>query len=122
MSSWTKEKSAKYNWTEKAIARRLAYRKSEHGRLVKKDYNLRKQYGINLEQYNQLLAEQNANCAICGLNQSEIPLGLAVDHNHKTNCVRGLLCLNCNQGIGKFKDDPELLLKAIGYLRKTDVL
>jgi hypothetical protein len=54
---------------------------------------------------------------------------LAVDHNHGCcpgekscgKCVRGLLCDNCNQAIGKFRDDPELLLKAAEYLRSWQV-
>ena len=43
--------------------------------------------------------------------------GLAMDHDHETQEFRGFLCGNCNQGIGKFKDDPKLLQAAIEYLR-----
>lgn len=58
-------------------------------------------------------------CAICNLHQAELSLTLAVDHCHKTGKIRGLLCVNCNQGIGKFKDSVFLLEAAIKYLQKS---
>ena len=64
------------------------------------------------------LARSQGNCcAICGAK----PKGrrLAVDHDHKTGKVRGLLCMFCNTGLGKFRDDPKLLKKAIGYLESS---
>lgn len=64
-------------------------------------------------------AEQGGVCAICGGTN---PSGhrLAVDHDHETRRVRGLLCHACNAGIGKLRDSPDLLRKAIDYLeRKT---
>lgn len=74
-------------------------------------------YGISVEEYNALFASQDGKCAICGTDQ---PGGrryrLAVDHCHDTGKVRGLLCNNCNLGLGKFNDDPDLLRKALAYL------
>lgn len=55
-------------------------------------------------------------CSICGLHEHEHHQKLAVDHCHKTNKIRGLLCSNCNQGLGKFQDDVNLLEKAKEYL------
>jgi hypothetical protein len=55
------------------------------------------------------------SCAICGSSTR-----LHIDHCHKTNVIRDRLCQNCNVGIGHFKDDPELLRKAIAYLEKHD--
>lgn len=89
-------------------------------------YMLKKQYGISLEEYNELLLKQNNKCAICGNfeTQRSNPKGkidsLRVDHNHKTNKIRGLLCSKCNFGISQFNDDIELLLKAIEYLKISD--
>lgn len=58
-----------------------------------------------------LIREQNGRCAICG---SEEPLG--IDHCHQTLAVRGALCAGCNAGLGRFKDDPSRLRRAIEYL------
>lgn len=72
---------------------------------------------MTLEQYEALLAVQGGRCAICG---GVNPSGrrLSVDHAHATKQVRGLLCGLCNRGLGAFRDDPILLRKAIGYLRR----
>lgn len=72
---------------------------------------LKYKYGISLENYDWLLKEQEEKCKICG-NKTE----LVVDHCHKSSRVRGLLCNQCNTGLGCFKDNPESLLKAIEYL------
>lgn len=74
-------------------------------------------YGINLSDYNKLLQEQNNSCAICGCLCSS-GKRLAVDHDHATGKVRGLLCGNCNLALGKFQDSISLLNTAIGYLTK----
>jgi hypothetical protein len=75
-----------------------------------------KRYGISLEHYNTLLQNQNNECKICKTKNGTHNKRLAVDHCHKTGGIRGLLCLNCNQGLGKFKDNIELLDVAREYL------
>lgn len=80
-----------------------------------------KKYGITREQFDKILLEQNGVCRIClkaetMKNGHNTIMSLAVDHNHETGKVRGLLCINCNQGIGKFKDNPVLLQRALEYL------
>lgn len=79
-----------------------------------------KKYGLEASDVADLLATQQGRCAICGhsdlSNANYFPL---VDHCHKTGRVRGLLCMNCNQGLGKFKDDPDRLFTAIAYLTKN---
>ena len=88
-----------------------------------KDYDLKRQYGITFKQYNEMLEKQNNVCAICGNPETSVIRGkvirLAVDHDHDTGRVRGLLCSNCNIGIGNFKHDDNLLQKAIEYVRMT---
>jgi len=74
-----------------------------------------KKYGLTVTQYESMLAEQGGGCAICGTK----PDGkrLAIDHCHKTGEVRGLLCSPCNVGLGHFRDDTDLLYKAVKYLK-----
>ncbi len=87
-----------------------------------KDYfrnvGLRNLYGITLEEYNQIFAQQNGCCLICERSQLELNKRLHVDHDHKTGRIRGLLCNSCNQGLGYFKDNKEFLFRAIQYLDK----
>ena len=71
-------------------------------------------YGISREQYEQMLVNQNNCCAICN---KKIGWEAAVDHCHTTNKVRGLLCRNCNLGLGGFKDNIETIRKAIAYVK-----
>ena len=83
-----------------------------------------KKYGLTPQQYTDILTSQEGLCAVC----REPPLVrtkrsgkiryLHVDHCHKTNKVRGLLCQHCNQGIGLLKDSPTLLRLATTYLEK----
>lgn len=81
-------------------------------------------FDITLEQYNKLFEDHNNLCGICKkpeTKRSRTPgkiCRLAVDHCHKTNSIRGLLCHSCNTGIGKFNDDIQLLQNAIEYLKK----
>lgn len=76
--------------------------------------SLKRNYGISLEQYNNLLKEQNGCCYIC----KELPSKkqLAVDHCHTTNKVRKLLCSKCNTALGLVNDNPEILKTMILYL------
>jgi hypothetical protein len=82
--------------------------------------HLQKKYGITIEQYDELSRQQQGVCAIC--SEPETSKGksqLSVDHDHKTGMVRGLLCHNCNTGLGKFMDNRLILQSAIFYLDKT---
>jgi len=72
---------------------------------------LKRTYGMTSEQYEELEKSQNGGCAICGSTNR-----LAVDHDHSTGAIRGLLCHNCNRGLGMFKDDSTRLTNAIRYL------
>ena len=72
-------------------------------------------YGIDRARYQLMFAEQKGVCKLCGKPEKKIRK-LAVDHCHTTGKVRGLLCMECNTGLGKFKDNTEVLARAIAYL------
>lgn len=79
--------------------------------------NKLKRYGVTIEKYNQMFEAQNGVCAICG--EASNDKSLAVDHDHQTKVVRGLLCISCNLSIGHARDSIEILQKAIEYLMTT---
>jgi len=79
-----------------------------------------KQYQVTLAEFQTLLEKQGSQCAICGhADMSNPNIFPVVDHCHATGKVRGILCLNCNHGLGKFMDNPRLLKKASTYLKNN---
>lgn len=95
------------------------YRPSNYTGLDRRDVIIRNQYGITLEDYNNMLEAQGYKCAICG-NEDEVEgRRLAIDHCHTTGKVRGLLCGKCNRGLGLFYDNFTLLQNAIEYLKNS---
>ena len=82
----------------------------------KRSHRLRK-YGLTVEHFESMVAAQGGRCAICGT----ATLGggrryLDIDHNHANGKIRGLLCNNCNIGLGCFKDSPDALRRAAEYV------
>ena len=90
-----REKDAR-RFYDKANARQIKYR-----------------YGITIEERDNIVETQNGLCAICDIDISNKPY---IDHCHDTGKVRGMLCMNCNAGLGAFKDSPEIFQKALDYL------
>lgn len=82
-----------------------------------RDGHLRRTYGITLDQYNDLLRKQRGRCKVCQRHHTEFPRNLAVDHDHKTGELRGLLCTHCNQRVIGRHRDHLLLLRAARYLK-----
>ena len=81
--------------------------------------HLKRSYGITLEEYNQMFADQNGSCAICPATEAGGKHNVfVVDHCHATGKVRSLLCKNCNILLGIAKDQPEYLGKLMSYLIK----
>ena len=92
----------------------------EEWTLLQRSYWLKTQYGLSLETYNDMLKEQNHSCAICKTNETDVfKQVLYVDHCHNTGKIRGLLCMQCNAGLGKFKDSLNMLEAAKDYLKKA---
>lgn len=75
--------------------------------------DVRTRYGLSPEEYDALVELHGARCAACGAGGV-----LAVDHCHRTGAVRGLLCGDCNLGLGRFHDDPVRLRAAAAYLER----
>ncbi len=80
--------------------------------------SLRSLYGITLDDYNRMFAEQRGCCAICGIHQTETKKRLYVDHCHNSSKVRQLLCQHCNSLLGFAKDDANILAEALNYINK----
>lgn len=80
-------------------------------------------YKMTLDEYQAMYDEQNGLCLICNQQtkgRGEQKNTLAVDHNHTTGKIRGLLCSHCNTGLGLFRDNKKLLQQAINYLNERD--
>jgi hypothetical protein len=75
--------------------------------------------GVTVEYVLEQLKLQDYKCKICNRPESELSKKLHVDHCHTTGKYRGMLCGPCNQALGLFKDDPQVLEKAIKYLRES---
>lgn len=102
----------------KIKAQTLAYERNNPEKRL--NYRLKSRYRVSKEQYDLLLIAQNGVCRICNqFKTNKNSSRLVLDHCHATGKVRGLLCDNCNKGLGQFADDPELLIKAAEYLKNV---
>ena len=114
--AWRKNDPQKY------LRAAAKYRNNNPDKLA--EYKLKIRFGINAEDYRNMATIQDNRCAICGNKEtakhttSQKVQRLAVDHCHVSGKVRGLLCQDCNRGLGKFKDNVKLLNNAIEYLSK----
>ncbi len=79
-------------------------------------YKLIAKYGLEPSDVDRLIEGQNGVCACCQIGPAE-----HVDHDHETGMVRGILCVNCNSGMGMLGDNPDVLRRAIYYLGGKDV-
>ncbi len=97
------------------------YKKGGYHRKENKKLNnarLKYRYGITAKEYKEIFEAQKGVCAICGKSQNPKHRWLlGVDHDHKTNQVRGLLCHKCNVILGLCNENPNILTNAISYLR-----
>lgn len=106
------------------ISKACYHKAKKEGRYIKKydplvdrRIKLKKNFGLTVQDYNEMSQSQKGVCSICQKKQTaKYTKYLFVDHDHKTGKVRGLLCDRCNKGIGFFFDDVKLLERAIIYL------
>jgi hypothetical protein len=126
---YRKEQYLKNKDKEKA-AREIYYSKNKELILAKnKKYNkenpdkrksaiLKYEYGITLDQYNEMFKEQEGKCAICQRHQNKLTRTLCVDHDHKTNKVRALLCVTCNTDVSVVENRLEEMTNYLNKYRK----
>lgn len=79
-----------------------------------RNFHLKRRYGLTEVEVEEMIAKQGGKCMICRVAKAE-----HVDHDHKTGKVRGILCFNCNGGLGQFKDHWDVMARAIAYLKGT---
>lgn len=97
----------------KRVERRVSGQSGE----ISRRYYFSRQYGLTPDQVDEMA---QAGCAICGTHAwTGRHKGPHVDHDHTTGAVRGILCHECNTGLGKFRDNPDLLERAVAYLLKA---
>lgn len=123
-----------YRDKEKAKEYYKRWRESERGKEYTKKYmreyylknkspekkraaHIKQHFGLSMEDYARLLVSQDYVCGICGGKDSKRPL--VVDHDHPTGRVRGLLCSNCNSGMGLLGDDITRLKSAIKWIQAS---
>ena len=107
------------NNKEKLNVKHKAYR--EKNKDKKRESELKRNFGIGLHEYDLMFTEQKGKCACCGSHQNELTKNLAVDHDHDTGLIRGLLCNHCNLAIGILGDNTEGLMRALNYLEKHEL-
>ena len=116
------QKRAKYRNDPESTKQRVAAWQAAHPERTL-DGRLRRAYGISLAEYKERLERQGGVCAVCG-GVDRFNRALSVDHDHSCcpsrqscgNCVRGLLCTDCNRAIGIMSDDPIRLMAAAAYV------
>ena len=84
----------------------------------RKNVILKNVYGITLDQYNEMFKAQEGKCAICQRHQNELTRTLCVDHDHKTNKVRALLCVTCNTDVSVVENRLEEMTNYLNKYRK----
>ena len=115
-----KEKAAReiyYSKNKKEILERQQKYNKENP-IKRKNTMLKYEYGITLDDYNKMFNEQEGKCAICQRHQNELTRTLCVDHDHKTNKVRALLCVTCNTDVSVVENRLEEMTKYINKHRK----
>jgi hypothetical protein len=118
--AWRAANPERARATVRAWRQRNPERNKANRRALYRKHDLKKDFGLTIEEYDAMLAAQLGVCAICGREETATYRGrirqLAVDHDHETGKIRGLLCGQCNRGLGCFTDDSARLIAAATYL------
>ena len=111
------EKQFRMSETRRSWYAEYRTKNKEKLKAYRRSYHLKIKYGITSKQYDQMLIDQNACCALCGVSLSN-EKKICIDHCHQTNKVRGLIHHNCNILLGHANESIIHLQQAINYLRK----
>jgi hypothetical protein len=111
-----KDRNEKYYQQNKEKIKHINKKWTKNNKKRIRDTKLRAKFGITLEEKEQLFEAQDQSCAICKSKKNNKNRDWDVDHCHNTGVVRGILCSNCNRGLGLFQDSPECLFNAYIYL------
>jgi len=117
---YQKERANGKKYYEKNKEKILKKQKENHKKNPHKRKNsvLKYEYGITLNDYNKMFKQQNGKCAICERHQNDLTRTLCVDHDHKTNQIRALLCVTCNTDVSVVENRLEEMLKYLNKHRK----
>lgn len=114
--------AAAKRWQQENAERLNAYRRTRNKlpevQRRQRDAYYRRTYGLSADEADEILAAQNGRCAICCRPAPDRLGSMHLDHDHRTGAIRGFLCVDCNHGLGKLRDSPDLLLRALVYLRQ----
>lgn len=109
---------ARKNYEKNKESRKASMKEySRKNRRTLRDAQLRRAYGITHDEYDARLERQGGRCGLCKNERAPGTRAFAVDHDHATGAIRGLLCKPCNTGLGCFKDNPELMEAGAQYVR-----
>lgn len=110
----------KLYYSQEHIKKKNKENKRKNSILIR-ERRLKKNWNLTIMEYNKMFDDQHGCCAICNTHQSKVKKSFSVDHNHATGKIRGLLCNTCNTSLGGFKDDINIIFKAIEYLKKYQI-
>jgi hypothetical protein len=120
LKHYEKEKLSSRKYREENKEKILKRQKEDHKKYPHKRKNsmLKYQYGITIDDYNKMFEKQKGKCDICERHQNDLTRTLCVDHDHKTNKVRALLCVTCNTDVSVVENKLEEMLKYLNKYRK----
>ena len=120
LKHYEKEKlsNKKYREKNRELIREKQKKFNKENPIKRKNSMLKYHYGITLDDYNKMFKQQNGKCAICKRHQNNLTRTLCVDHDHKTNQVRALLCVTCNTDVSVVEDRLKEMLKYLNKYRK----
>ncbi len=116
---WRNEHADQIKTRQPHYRRTYKSRHPERQRASERRQSLKKKFGISIEQYDKMLELQAFGCAICRAVSDKSGRRLAVDHDHKTGRLRGLLCTNCNTAVGLLDESPHIFELALEYVKNA---